>query len=113
MKNAGIIAIVAICIVAAGAGIYFMTRKPKDGKTDKPVTKDDVLALLTESEKEHYQANGILDKMSAQELTDTYILITATPEMEAGKLTSEELFKKYPGLKDRLDAISKKYNIFT
>lgn len=113
MKTAGVIAIVGVCVVAAGVGIYFMTRKPKTAKIDKPVTKADVLSVLSEVDKEKFQSTGILDKMTQQELTDTYILTVAVPQMESGALKIEDLFKQYPGLQDRMEAISKKYNIFT
>lgn len=108
MKNAGIIAIVGVCIIAAGAGIFFMTRKPKGSKA---VSKEDIIALLPENERE--ELRPILEKMTPQELSDTAIIIQSAFDIEAGKTTKEEVYKKYPGLLERQDAISKKYNIFT
>ncbi len=109
MKNGGIIAIVATCIVAAGAGIFFMTRKPKGA--DKTLSKEEILALLPENERADLLP--ILEKMTPQELGDTAIIIQSALDIEARKTTREEVFKKYPGLEQRQDAISKKYNIFT
>lgn len=115
--KAGTIAVVALCIaVAAGTGIYFYNRKKKGvtgGATSigKNVTKDDIVALLSDSEKESVKL--ILDQMSQQELNDCYLIMDTGLKAEKGQLKMEDVFKNNPGLQDRMEALSKKYNIFT
>lgn len=109
--KAGTIAIVGICLAAAaGVGYYLYKRKQVAGPK-KPVTKADILAVLNESDKELFQS--ILDKMSQQELDDTFLIISKEADILSGKVKVDDIYKANPGLDKRIDEISKKYNIFT
>lgn len=111
MKAGNIVLIVLGVAAIAGAGYYFFGRKSAMPKSPKQATKADILPLLSESERPAMEK--VLDQMSQQELNDTLLITQAFLKIEKKELTSDDFFKAYPGLQERMEAISTKYNIFT
>jgi hypothetical protein len=86
-----------LCVIGVGTGSYFLLRK-----SSKEI-KQDINDLLPQQEK--FTMDGILNKMTRQELLDTYQLIKASVSGKKQLLDS--------ALKERLTLISNRYNIFT
>lgn len=61
--------------------------------------------MITDSPKDRNEMSDIMDKMTTQELKDTWTLFDNRINNK-GKITDS-------ALKSRIEAISKKYNIFT
>lgn len=102
MKKSTVGIIVLIVIAAGGTLGYFFYKKKNSSQTI--VTKEKVLAMLPESDKALFIT--VLDKMTQQEMEDTYKLV------EGGEQGKPELLQDKEFIK-RIDAISSKYNIFT
>jgi hypothetical protein len=96
MKPVARVALISVGIAVAGVGSYMLLRRSREG------LQKDIVALIPANEVATLQP--ILEQMTRAELADTLRLIRATNK--GVKITDT-------ALKQRLEAISQKYNIFT
>lgn len=100
-------------VVVGGAAAYYFYSKKKGAAIKAPgtVTKADILAAMPATDRSQYTgADTPFDKMSQQELADSYRLVKTA---ESGTEEEKEAMKNDTVFIDRIDAITAKYNIFT
>jgi hypothetical protein len=100
-------------VVVGGAAAYYFYSQKKGAATKAPgsVTKADILAAMPTSDRGQYTGtNTPFDKMTQQELADSYRLVKTA---ETGTEAEKESMKNDTAFIDRINAITAKYNIFT
>jgi TPP-dependent trihydroxycyclohexane-1,2-dione (THcHDO) dehydratase len=110
MKTGGKIAIISLSLIAVGVAVYFTMFK----KTASDYRKM-IMDLVKSEEGKGFTAESVVkfkdltdNKMSEQELKDTYIAIYGYLNP-----SSNQKYKNDVAFKARFNDLSKKYNIFT